>query len=85
VGETAPPPQASLYGCGQPRLTVRFEDWRSENLNIASVNTDTGVITGVAPGETTVIGFGVAVSPGEDIREAINFLVTVVASTTAAR
>ena len=85
VGETAPPPQALLYGCGTPRLTVRFEDWRSENPNIASVGTNTGVITGVAPGEVTVIGFGVAVSRGEDIREAVNFPVTVVAATTAAR
>lgn len=68
VAETAPPPQASTLGCGIPRVTVRFEEWTSENPNIASVNPDTGVITGVAPGEATILGSGVAVSSGEDVR-----------------
>lgn len=85
VGETAPPPQASISGCNTPRQSVRFEEWTSENPGIASVDPDTGVITGVAPGEATVLGSGVAVSPGEDFRNVFNFPVKVVGSTTAAR
>lgn len=55
VGETAPPPQASVQECFEPWRTVEIEYWRSENPDIASVDADTGEITGVAPGETTII------------------------------
>ena len=49
VGETAPPPQLQTQGCFEPWRTVNVGDWISENPDIASVDTDTGVITGVAP------------------------------------
>lgn len=54
VSETAPPPQASVQECFAPWRTVEVEAWGSRNPGIASVDTDTGVITGVAPGETTI-------------------------------
>jgi uncharacterized protein YjdB len=57
VGETAPSPQASISRCGEPRHTVRLETWTSENPQIASVNPDTGVITGVSSSETTVVAY----------------------------
>lgn len=60
VGETAPPPQASIYGCNLPRQSVVLETYRSEDPTIASVNPETGVVTGVAPGETTIIIVGFA-------------------------
>ena len=80
VGEVAPAPQVSISGCLKPRQTVEIKAWRSENPDLASVNMDTGVITGVAPGETTITGF-----EQEDFRGALSFPVTVVAPTTAAR
>ena len=58
VGETAPPPRASVSACAQPRHTVSVNRWESENPAIASVNEDTGVITGVAPGETRIAVYG---------------------------
>jgi hypothetical protein len=80
VGETAPPPQASIYGCGQPRLTLRFDDWTSEHPNIASVTPGTGVITGVAPGKTRIIGYA-----DENFGDAYSVPVTVVVPTATAR
>lgn len=78
VGETAPSPRASISGYRTPRQTVRFDSWTSEDPNIASINPDTGVITGVAPGGTTVLGSGVAILPGEDYSGVFDFAVTVV-------
>lgn len=61
VGETAPSPRASIYGCGLPRQPVVFETgtYRSEDPTIASVDSETGVITGVALGETVILARGV--------------------------
>ena len=57
VGETARPPQASIFGCGLPRQPVVFETgtYSSEEPTIASVDSETGMITGVAPGETVIL------------------------------
>lgn len=80
VGETAPPPQVSTQGCFKPWRSVEFVEWTSEDPEIASVDADTGVITGVAPGKTTIIAFA-----EENFRDTFPTHVTVVASTTAAR
>jgi hypothetical protein len=80
VGETAPPPRISTSECFEPRRTVEILEWRSENPEIALVNPDTGVITGVAPGEMVSIGYA-----QENQTEAYTVPVTVVAATTAAR
>lgn len=80
VGETAPPPQASVQECFEPWRTVEIEEWTSENPDIASVDSDTGVITGVVPGEMTIIATADEPVPFEGYVS-----VTVVASTTAAR
>jgi len=82
VAETAPPPRISTSGsgCFGPRQTVEILDWTSENPEIASVDPDTGVITGVAPGEAIIVGFA-----EENQREAYVVPVTVVAATAAAR
>ena len=37
VGETAPPPRASVSGCAEPRHEVSVNRWESENPTIASV------------------------------------------------
>lgn len=80
VGETAPPPKASVQGCFDPWREVEVEEWTSEDPDIASVDSDTGVITGVAPGETTIIASADEPAPiGEKVS------VTVVGATTAAR
>lgn len=81
VGETAPPPQASIYGCNVPRQPVVLETYRSEDPTVASVNPETGVVTGVTPGETTIILTGV-VEQG-DYSSYFYLPVTVEASTTA--
>lgn len=80
VGETVPPPQALVSGCLKSRQIVEIETWRSENLDIASVDADTGVITGVTPGVTTVIALA---NEPEDFDGA--FSVTVLDLATAAR
>lgn len=79
VGETAPPPQASIYGCGVPRQPVVFETYRAEDPAIASVDPETGMITGVAPGETAIIATGFVEQ--EDYRSYFRLPVTVEAST----
>lgn len=60
VGETALPPRASIYGCGVPRQPVVFEagTYSSEDPTVASVNPETGMIMGVALGETIVFARG---------------------------
>lgn len=80
VGETAPPPQASVQACFDPWREVEVEEWTSENPGIASVDSDTGVITGVAPGETTIVA-----SSEEPVPFGGYLSVTVIAPTTAAR
>ncbi len=80
VGGTAPPPRASVSGCNSPKRTIAIETWTSENPEIASVDSDTGVITGVAPGETTIDV--IAVEP-ESFYGTLS--ITVLPSTTAAR
>ncbi len=75
VDEATPPPQIETYGCNSPRQAVEILEWRSENPEIASVGTDTGVITGLAPGETRIIGY-----EEENQISAFGFPVTVVAS-----
>lgn len=76
VGETAPPPRITTSGCNTPRQTVEILEWTVENPEIASVDPDTGVITGVAPGETRVTGYEL-----ENQRNAFGFPVTVVSPT----
>lgn len=80
VGETAPPPQASVQECFEPWRTVEVEEWGSRNPDVASVNTDTGVITGVARGETTIVA-----TADEPMPFSGEVSVTVVSPTTAAR
>ncbi len=58
VGESAPPPKISVYGCNLPRTTVEVARWESENPGVASVDAKTGVVTGVTPGETIINAFG---------------------------
>lgn len=55
VGETAAPPRASVSGCSEPRRAVEIDTRTSQNPDTASVDADTGVITGVAPGGATII------------------------------
>ena len=83
VGGTAPPPQASIYGCGLPRQPVMFETgtYSSEDPTVASVNPETGVITGVAPGETVILVRGVVEQ--EQFSDVFIVPVTVEASTAA--
>ena len=57
VGETAPFPQASHSGCGEPRHPVEIDTWKSDDPTIASVDADALVIAGVAPGETRLNAF----------------------------
>lgn len=58
VGTTAPAPQAVITGCLEPRRTVvEVERWTSENPAVASVDAESGVITGMSPGETTINAF----------------------------
>ena len=58
VGETAPPPKISFYGCNAPRTVAKVARWESENPDVASVDAKTGVVTGITPGETTINAFG---------------------------
>ena len=81
VGETTSPPQASIYGCNVPRQSVVLETYKSEDPAVASVNPETGVITGVAPGETTIIITGVVEQ--EDYSSFFYLPVTVEASAAA--
>jgi len=80
VGETAPPPRALVQGCFDPWREVEVEEWTSEDPAIASVNPDTGAITGIAPGETKIIAEADEPEPfGGSVA------VTVVSPTTATR
>lgn len=88
VGETATPPKISIYGCNLPRTVVEITRWESENPDVASVDAKTGVVTGVAPGETVINAFGTDtdVDTGKDYETYEATLpVTVVSPTTAAR
>lgn len=83
VGGTSPLPQASIYGCGSPKQPVVFQPgtYNSADPAVASVNPETGVITGVAPGETTIQARGVV---KEDQYSGLFYIpVTVEASATA--
>jgi hypothetical protein len=80
VGETAPPPRISTSGCYELPRAVEILEWRSEDPEIALVDPNTGVITGVAPGEMVSIGYAQGNQTG-----AYTVPVTVVAATTAAR
>ena len=80
VGETASPPQISVSGCTEPRRVVDIASWSSNNPDIALVDAATGVITGVAPGETNIIAYR-----EKDFKSAVPFTVTVTAPATAAR
>lgn len=57
VGETVPLPEASQSGCAEPRHPVEIETWTSEDPTIASVDADSGVVVGVAPGKTVIIAY----------------------------
>ena len=76
VGETASPPSVSTQFCFEPRQRVEITAWESRNSEIASVDPATGVITGVAPGETNVIAFAEG-----DSRDTFYIPVTLVAPT----
>lgn len=80
VGETAPPLRISTSGCYELPRAVEILEWRSEDPEIALVDPNTGVITGVAPGEAHITGYA-----QEDQIDAHGVPVTVVAATTAAR
>ncbi len=75
VGETAPPPRITTSGYNTPTQTVKILEWTVEHPAVASVDPSTGVITGVAPGETRITGYEL-----ENQRGAFGFPVTVVAS-----
>jgi hypothetical protein len=80
VGETAAPPRALVQECFDPWREVEVEEWVSEEPDIASVDPDTGTITGIAPGETRIIATADEPVPfGGDVS------VTVVLPATAAR
>lgn len=77
VGETAPPPRALLTGCpGPPVTVVEVESWTSEDPAVASVEAKSGVITGVAPGETTIRAFADASDGGESFDDSLSVTVT---------
>lgn len=57
VGEAAPPPKVATQFCFEPRRTVKVTAWEAQNPEIAAVDADTGTITGVASGETSLIAF----------------------------
>lgn len=80
VGKTAPPPRASVQGCFDPWREVEVEEWTSDDPNIASVNSDTGVITGIAPGETRITA-----TADEPVPFGGEVSVTIVSPTTASR
>ena len=54
VGETTPLPRASQSGCAEPRHPVEIDTWTSVDPAVASVDADSGVVVGVAPGETEI-------------------------------
>ena len=76
VGETAPPPRITTSGYAVPNRTIKIVEWAVQDAEIASVDADTGVITGVAPGETSIVGY-----EQEGLGNAFGFPVTVTAST----
>ncbi len=80
ASETAPPPKITTSGYSVPNRTIEIVEWTVQDPEIASVDADTGVITGVAPGETRVVGY-----EQEGFRNAFGFPVTVTAYTTATR
>ncbi len=57
VGESFKP-RLSLSGCGGRKQFSDQVTWRSENVAVAPVDSVTGRITGVAPGETEVRATG---------------------------
>ena len=80
VGKTAPPPRASVQGCFDPWRDVEVEKWASDDPGIASVHPDTGVITGIAPGETRITA-----TADEPVPFGGEIFVTVVSPAVAAR
>lgn len=80
VGETAAAPRAFVQECFNPWREVEVEEWISEEPDIASVDPDTGAITGIASGETRII-----TTADEPVAFAGDVSVTVVFAATAAR